>query len=336
MRRPHKLAAFFCILVNLFILAGWAAGAQETKPKQAVGPASVWQPGAEAMDSIRGECADFTGQVFEECFIAAMATYGASVEAAAFARGSGNLAYVRNFQESGRVDIAYVEYPFRANENQGILLVNGFPQLIDVDNFNVLPRGELQKDPLYVHLVREFPNISVWPGDRSSDQDISAEALAGGGQRFILNYRLLDGCHACELLGQAKFAFRFDGLGNFTGTKLVGVESLVEETQVNRADDSHQQHLIVDEGEQFSVSLDSNPTTGYHWELAEPLDERVVRLIGDVYQGPETKLVGAGGKEVWTFRAVGTGEATIAMKYVRPWQKDVPPEKTAQFAVTVR
>ncbi len=337
MGRPHKLAASFCIFFCLSIVECYISLAEEAKVRQTVGPATVWQPSIKVMDSIRQECANFSGQVFEECVVSAMAKSGASPEAVAFTKSSGNLAYIRNFQETGRVDIAYVEYPFRANENQGILLVNGFPQIIDVDNLNALPRGELQRDPLYVHLVREFPDISIWSGDRSGGKDILIETLSGGGQRFILSYRLLDGCHACELLGYAKFAFQFDGLGNFTGIKLMGVESQIDDEKEKRseAEKEKNDHLSVAEGKQFSVSLESNPTTGYHWELSNSLDENVVKLVGNAYQGPETKLLGAGGKEIWTFKAVGKGEATIKMKYARPWEEDTPPDKTADFAITV-
>ncbi|MDY0039216.1 MAG: protease inhibitor I42 family protein [Desulforhabdus sp.] len=88
-------------------------------------------------------------------------------------------------------------------------------------------------------------------------------------------------------------------------------------------------------GEEFAITLQSNPTTGYRWELAAPLEEEVVKLVGNVYQSPETKLIGAGGQEVWTFKAVGQGEIIIQMKYVRPWEKDIPPVQTKQFKVVV-
>ncbi|MDZ4164856.1 MAG: protease inhibitor I42 family protein [Smithellaceae bacterium] len=80
-------------------------------------------------------------------------------------------------------------------------------------------------------------------------------------------------------------------------------------------------------GEEFTIVLASNATTGYGWSLARPLDETVIRLIGSVYRVPETNpaVVGAGGKEIWTFSAVGKGKTEIFLKYVRPWEKDTPP-----------
>jgi inhibitor of cysteine peptidase len=45
---------------------------------------------------------------------------------------------------------------------------------------------------------------------------------------------------------------------------------------------------------------------------------------------------GAGGTELWTFKAVGAGKTTIALNYARPWEKDIPPAKSETFTVDVR
>jgi inhibitor of cysteine peptidase len=89
-------------------------------------------------------------------------------------------------------------------------------------------------------------------------------------------------------------------------------------------------------GREFSLTLASNATTGYHWELAAPLDEALVKLVSNTYQAPRTGLLGAGGQEIWTFRAVGRGQTVIQLKYVRPWEKDAAPAETASCSVIVR
>lgn len=96
------------------------------------------------------------------------------------------------------------------------------------------------------------------------------------------------------------------------------------------------EQIEVPVGKTFNVTLDSNPTTGYRWQLAKPLDEAILKLVGSEYKKPATKLVGAGGKEVWVFKAVAKGQASIQMKYVRPWEKDVGPVKKATFTVIAR
>jgi predicted secreted protein len=47
-------------------------------------------------------------------------------------------------------------------------------------------------------------------------------------------------------------------------------------------------------------------------------------------------MVGAPGKEVWTFKAVKSGKTTINFKYVRPWEKDKAPTKTTSFQVVIK
>ena len=93
--------------------------------------------------------------------------------------------------------------------------------------------------------------------------------------------------------------------------------------------------LNVTVGQEFTVTLASNATTGYHWELAAPLDEAVVKLVNSEYRTPETSALGAPGQEIWTFQAVGKGQTVINLKYVRPWEKDVAPVETASYGVTV-
>ena len=88
-------------------------------------------------------------------------------------------------------------------------------------------------------------------------------------------------------------------------------------------------------GTEFALVLDSNPSTGYQWQLALPPDAAVVRALGSTYHPPATVLPGAGGSEEWPFRAVGAGRATITLSYVRPWEKDTPPVKTISFQVVV-
>lgn len=88
-------------------------------------------------------------------------------------------------------------------------------------------------------------------------------------------------------------------------------------------------------GVEFTIILDSNPTTGYSWDFSSPPDERIIKLIDDTFQPPITRLKGAGGKQLWTFSPMGEGETTISLKYVRPWEKDTPPVRTKTFTVIV-
>jgi predicted secreted protein len=91
------------------------------------------------------------------------------------------------------------------------------------------------------------------------------------------------------------------------------------------------------------VTLCSNPTTGSEWKLTEVAYEAVWTPFGTKFESPdwtpidhefepseETGLVGAEGKEVWTFPA-GTGN--ITMEYSRSWEGGEKAERT--FFLTV-
>jgi inhibitor of cysteine peptidase len=88
-------------------------------------------------------------------------------------------------------------------------------------------------------------------------------------------------------------------------------------------------------GEEFNITLDANPTTGYQWKLSDNFTEGVVKLVGSEYVAPETEMVGVGGKEVWTFEGVRSGETTVELEYVRPWETGVEPAVVKSFGVTV-
>jgi inhibitor of cysteine peptidase len=93
--------------------------------------------------------------------------------------------------------------------------------------------------------------------------------------------------------------------------------------------------VTVTAGQEFKVTLASNPTTGYKWDLAKPLDEKIVKFVTNEYARSAPQLIGSGGNEVWTFKAAGEGRTEIAMKYIRPWEKDVAPARTTNFMVLV-
>jgi len=90
----------------------------------------------------------------------------------------------------------------------------------------------------------------------------------------------------------------------------------------------------------LTVTLESNQTTGFQWELTSISDQAVLEKVDQKYMAPEATqngapLVGAPGEEVWTFKALQKGESTISMGYSRPWES-VPPAKTFTLTVTVK
>ena len=86
-------------------------------------------------------------------------------------------------------------------------------------------------------------------------------------------------------------------------------------------------------GMEFSIILESNPTTGYSWKFRSHLDENEIQLTGDEFLPPDNLRKGAPGKQLWTFRRVGEGSTTISLEYLRPWEKGKPPARIMIFTV---
>jgi len=84
----------------------------------------------------------------------------------------------------------------------------------------------------------------------------------------------------------------------------------------------------------ITVSLCSNPTTGFEWEC-EITGEDVLEETGHEFVPPEGEAMGAPGTDVWTFTAIGEGEAEVRMEYSQPWEDGEKEEWTFTFTVTV-
>lgn len=196
------------------------AGAPEPQP---VSAAAVWHPPDGFMRQFHARCDGRSGKAFTDCFVGAMTEAGAGPAAVGFARRLGGDGYLRAFQDTGRVDVAYVDVPFAANENWKWLLANGTTPLVDVDDLRLLDLGAMRAAPAYRALQRRFPRVMLWPGDRGSPPGPEERAIAEGGQMFVVPYRLQDGCHACAVIGEVRFGFVFDAAGSFLGTRLLSV-----------------------------------------------------------------------------------------------------------------
>ena len=88
----------------------------------------------------------------------------------------------------------------------------------------------------------------------------------------------------------------------------------------------------------ITIKLESNATTGYKWNLSEENNSGIIAIVSSDYTEKENKdnLVGSGGFETLTFKAVSRGSATIILTYNKPWEKDVQPEKIFKLNTLVQ
>jgi inhibitor of cysteine peptidase len=80
------------------------------------------------------------------------------------------------------------------------------------------------------------------------------------------------------------------------------------------------------------ITLESNPSTGYLWEVAE-IEEKVLHQVGKTEFEQMSPLLGAPEKQILRFKPVGTGQSTLKLVYHRPWEKGVEPIK--EFSIQV-
>ena len=106
-------------------------------------------------------------------------------------------------------------------------------------------------------------------------------------------------------------------------------------TQITDADNGKQ--ITVKSGDLVTLTLVSNPTTGYSWQVME-IDNAFLVQDGEpeYKQSPGSEgLVGAGGTEIFRFKAVGSGETVLSLGYMRPWES-VQPTETFKVQVVVQ
>jgi predicted secreted protein len=335
MNRSGILLVLLCAATSLCVAQHQA---------EPVSAAAVWNPSPEALAAIRQRCGEADPTHIERCFLNEMKAAGASPEAPAFAESlasSLGVVYLRGFRHVERVDVAYIEYAFRANELEGVLLVNGNPSPIDVDDDRFTADAEMRKNAAYAALAEQYPRISVWPGDRFDNKLPTVTSTGWGTKTFLVQYTLRDGCHACAVVGTATLGFNFDTQGNFQSARVASVAAAAPQaaaiptnsTGFDVAGGVEQIRVLA--GKQFSITLNANHTTGYSWRLAAPLDAARLRQIGDDYHAATSDAVGAPGEEVWTFECVAAGTVELDFEYVRPFEKDAKPVKKAKYLVVI-
>ena len=100
------------------------------------------------------------------------------------------------------------------------------------------------------------------------------------------------------------------------------------------------QEVNVAVGDSFTVTLCSNPTTGFLWsESAKISDQTILEQTDHKFVPPPERpepIEGEAGKEVWTFKALKKGTSTISMEYSRPWEGGEKGAWTFDLTVVVK
>ena len=103
--------------------------------------------------------------------------------------------------------------------------------------------------------------------------------------------------------------------------KQVSIEASYDDFMKLHPECAISKEVEVAVGDSLTVTLCSNPTTGFQWESAQISDQTILQQTDHKYEPPEDEnIVGGAGEEVWTFKALKKGTSTISMEYSRPWE----------------
>jgi hypothetical protein len=148
-----------------------------------------------------------------------MAKYGGSSEAIAFYAETGLFPIA--FEEMGKVDVVRTFDIRRANSNDDTMLVNGSPRMVRAG-------GDVSHHPSYARISTAISDYDSALGGVTGKEfiawgaDIILLRMAdspSGGQSFIFDLPLTDGCHACEIGYVGSIALDFNPNGSYEGSR---------------------------------------------------------------------------------------------------------------------
>jgi hypothetical protein len=220
LRDAYRLLTFFCIAA--------CATAQSQPDSANIGASAVWQVPSQFMAAAHSACDKSGASDYSECMIGQMVKAGAPVGAVSFTRelykqNHGEFGLLTGLQDEGPVALAWITYPLRANTNYGLLLVNGKPRIVNLEDLALLDNQSMKQSFQFRDLKGQFPNVDVWPGDRDGKTWPNSQTGPNGGIQFTVGYPLRNGCHACASAGSAIFNWNFDAQGKFLGTAFQGL-----------------------------------------------------------------------------------------------------------------
>jgi inhibitor of cysteine peptidase len=97
-------------------------------------------------------------------------------------------------------------------------------------------------------------------------------------------------------------------------------------------------NVLLRVGQQVSVVLDSNPTTGYQWAIENTPAVCIAQVGESTYTSAPNPsgMKGVGGTEKWVFEGKSPGQTKLKLKYWRSFEPTAAPASTFEVNVQVR
>lgn len=189
---------------------------------------AVWKMPGGFVANAQAACGSSSAPQFGECVTREMLKAGASPSSMSFTRklynqNHGEVGFMTSFQKGLPVDIAWVTYSWRPDHQYGLLLLNGEPEIVNVEDVSLLDRKTMQQSFQYKDLLNQFAKVEIFPRDRDGTTWPESQPGPDGGTQFVMSYPLRNGCVTCANAGSAIFTWNFDKQGKLLGTSFMGM-----------------------------------------------------------------------------------------------------------------
>ncbi len=120
---------------------------------------------------------------------------------------------------------------------------------------------------------------------------------------------------------------------------LVAILSSCAPSPLELTEKDNDSRASVARGQMIIITLESNITTGYTWEVKD-VNSALLEQVGEAeYLAPAssaTPALGAGGSQVFRFKSKASGPVVLRLVYHRPWEKDTPAAKTFTVVLEIK
>lgn len=232
--RSSAIVTFFALLSGCLLAQDKvAAKPSETSPAGGFGKSAVWVPSPELVSSAKAACVSVAeAGPHAECLIQQVEKGSAPKDALKFTRElyahSGEVGTLGEIKAFGPVSFAWIVYPFREADPNGLMLLDGDSNFINPDDLAKIDKSAMQQDTVFQQWKKATPKLDMSAPVRTSgsQQILYARAYNGdkpGFQRFLFSYPLTEGCRGCQGRGVANYFFDFDDKGKFLGAHFLSV-----------------------------------------------------------------------------------------------------------------
>lgn len=165
-------------------------------------------------------CRTAQAETADACLLRTMQKHGARPQAIAAAKAlaaAGNPGFISAWRPVGKAGIATVTYPFRANTNEGSLLVGSDGTAVDVDA-DLLRDADRSTDTWRTFASTHPESLPFAPAT------LVGTTGNGDGGHSLLFSTPLKTCHACATDGSLLVSYSIDKAGVVASRKLLAIK----------------------------------------------------------------------------------------------------------------